>query len=58
MDKLKRWLGMHVHAWTKWEKTDRLVHPETKGVVADCMTRKCTDCGLVQHHAAYYDGWL
>jgi hypothetical protein len=56
MERLKRWLGMHVHDWSKWEITDRLVSGWTKGVVADCLTRKCAKCGMVEHKAAYYNG--
>jgi hypothetical protein len=57
---LLRWLfgdqePKHIHSWTEWQKTDRLVHPRTKGAVADCLTRKCQLCGMIEHHAAYYD---
>jgi hypothetical protein len=58
MDWLRKLLGLHVHDWTKWRVTDRLVsgwHPED-GPIADQQTRECESCGAIQHRAAYYRG--
>jgi hypothetical protein len=44
----KRWLGFHVHEWTKWEDLGNVVNNITNGVIARTQTRRCVGCGRLE----------
>ena len=45
LTRLNKWLGLHVHDWTKWEQSGDIVSTVHKGVIGTVQSRSCKDCG-------------
>lgn len=48
MSIIRKWLGLHVHEWTKWADEYGVYAGEGKRHVGNAQTRECTVCGKKQ----------
>lgn len=48
-----KWLGLHVHDWTKWEE-DMTIHVGAEErLVGTLQTRACKECGFRQRQRVH-----